>query len=152
MYGSHFSPILPHSLLAFHSRSAIIVEDLSHKATEDQSLRADATLELAMQMPPSLETSRKPMVRYEHITLVDDLAHKVTWGTGRVPTLFHGEHSHALSLLSNGKTLYETRYVLGGLLGYPVKAVMSTTMHRCLEEMSNALKQRAEGKSGGYKT
>lgn len=103
-------------------------------------------------MPPSLDTSRKPMVRYEHVTLVDHAAHRVTWSAGRVPTLFRGEHSYALGVSSNGKTLCETRHVIGGLFGYPVKHLMSTTMQQCLEETSNALKQRAEGKFSRYKT
>lgn len=92
------------------------------------------------------------MVRYEHVTLVDHAAHRVTWSAGRVPTLFRGEHSYALGVSSNGKTLCETRHVIGGLFGYPVKHLMSTTMQQCLEETSNALKQRAEGKFSRYKT
>ncbi len=105
-----------------------------------------------MQMPPSLDTSKKPMIRYECITLVDHATHRLTWGAGRVPTLFRGEHSHALSVTPDGKTLCEMRYVIGGLLRYPVKRFMSTTLQQCLQEMSNALKQRAEGKSSRYET
>ncbi|KAI1789734.1 hypothetical protein LXA43DRAFT_1062686 [Ganoderma leucocontextum] len=128
-------------------RSAIIVDDSSHKPTEDQSLRAEATLELAMQMPPSLETSKKPTVGYEHVGLVDHATHRVTWGGGRVPNLFRAEHSHALSATGDGKTLCETRHVFGGLSGYPIKCFMSRTMRQCLEDMLNALKQRAETQS-----
>ena len=126
-----------------------MVDGSSHKPTEDQALCEGGTVGIAMQTSPSMDPSKNPRVVYEQISLVDKQTYRVTWGGGRVQSLFRGEHAQALSKTPDGKTRYETRHAFGGMAGYGVKAFMGETMQSCLQAAADALKQRAETRVSG---
>ncbi|TBU46480.1 hypothetical protein BD309DRAFT_1017036 [Dichomitus squalens] len=136
-----------YSLWNPYHRSAIIVDEHSHKPTEDSSLRAPAVLALAVQTPATLDNAKQPLVLYEHVTLVDHANHRIIWGGGRLPSIFGAEHAQTLTATSDGKTLYEVRHAFGGLSGYLMRRVVGGTMPQGLQATADALKTRAEGRA-----
>ncbi|KAI0742847.1 hypothetical protein C8Q80DRAFT_1108647 [Daedaleopsis nitida] len=124
-------------------RSAVMVDASSHGPLEDPTFRA-GTMAVGMQMPPSMDTTKKPSIAYEQVSVVDSESHRITWGGGRVPALFRAETAIVLSATANNKTRLEMRNAFGGASGYVIKGFMGGTMRDCSQSMVDALQQRAE--------
>ncbi|KAI0759023.1 hypothetical protein C8Q74DRAFT_1221612 [Fomes fomentarius] len=123
-------------------RSAQMVDASSHQPTTDPTLRP-GTLGVAMAIPATLDPAKQPTVQYEQLTVLDGAKHQIVWGGGRIPSLFRAETAQALST-ADGKTVYELRALVGGVSGHLFKLIMSASMRSTLDDMADALKQRAE--------
>lgn len=100
-----------------------------------------------MSTPATLDPAKQPTIQYEQLTLVDGAKHQIVWGGGRVPSLFRAETAQALSTAPDGKTVYEIRTLVGGISGHLFKRIMSASMQSAVDDMADALKQRAENSS-----
>ena len=100
-----------------------------------------------MQMPPGLQSSSKPHLAHETLSVVDPAAYQFVWGGGRMPSVFRGHTAQALSTTADGKTRYEIRKALGGASAYLMRRLMGQTLQDCCQALAEALKQRVEAQS-----
>ncbi|KAF9806332.1 hypothetical protein IEO21_08712 [Rhodonia placenta] len=88
----------------------LIVDSSSKEPLPDQTPREGLYLLMEVHIPPTPDRSHTPTSRpLEMITAVDPAAHRVAWKNLMPSWFLRAERWQALSVVEDGKTLYETR-------------------------------------------
>lgn len=100
---------------------------------------------MEVHIPPTSDRSHTPTSRpLELITAVDPAAHRVAWKNLMPSWLLRAERWQALSVVEDGKTLYETREVMAGPGAYFVRALLSSGLQQGFQAVADGLKRQAE--------
>ncbi|TFY53914.1 hypothetical protein EVJ58_g9174 [Rhodofomes roseus] len=123
----------------------VIVDGKTKKPLPDQTAREGTYLLMDVHIPPSPDASRPPTSRpLEIITAVDHTNYRVAWVNCMPKWLVNAERWQALSVVEGGKTLYETREVMGGIGAYFIKWFMFASLTKGFQAVADGLKKRAE--------
>ncbi|KZT68055.1 hypothetical protein DAEQUDRAFT_728312 [Daedalea quercina L-15889] len=123
----------------------VIVDGKTKKPLPDQTPREGTYLLMDVFIPPSADLSRSPSSRpLEIITAVDPTNHRIAWQNCMPAWLVSAERWQVLSVVEDGKTLYETREVMGGIAAYIIKWFMYTNLMKGFQAVADGLKKRAE--------
>ena len=120
--------------------------DKDKKKLDDQTPAKGKHLLMQTHVPPTLDDAAAKFTPvFETIIHFDDVTHRSAWLNVDAPAWFiRAERWQALSSTADGKTLYETREVFGGIGGYLVKWFFGKNLIPCFEAYAKALKARAE--------
>ena len=120
------------------------VDKDSKKRLDDQTPAKGKYLLMQSHLPPTMDDSAPVQPGFDLITHFDDVTHRMCWINLLYPWILRGERWQALSTTADGKTLYESREVFGGLGGYIIRLLFGTKLMMSFNAMADALKARAE--------
>ncbi|EPS98875.1 hypothetical protein FOMPIDRAFT_1031190 [Fomitopsis schrenkii] len=120
-------------------------EWLTKEPLSDQTPRDGAYMVMAVHIPPSSDPSRRPDSHpLEQITAVDHDNYRIAWRNCMPSWLVNAERWQALSVTEDGKTLYETREVMGGIGAYFIRWFLYKNLQLGFQAVADGLKKRAE--------
>ncbi|KAH9921148.1 uncharacterized protein B0H18DRAFT_880402 [Fomitopsis serialis] len=123
----------------------IIVDGKTKEPLPDQTARENAYLLMEVHIPPSSDFTRSPTSQpLEIITTVDHTNHRIAWANCMPKWLVNAERWQALSVVEDGKTLYETREDMSGIGAYFIKWFMYGSLMKGFQAVADGLKKRAE--------
>ncbi|PCH43154.1 hypothetical protein WOLCODRAFT_132673 [Wolfiporia cocos MD-104 SS10] len=115
------------------------------KPLPDQTPHEGAYLLMEVHIPPTEDRKHKPTSRpLEKITAVDHGSYRIAWVNLLPQWLLHAERWQALSVVEDGKTLYETREVMSGPAAWIVRWFLGADLQKGFEAVAEGLKKRAE--------
>ena len=127
------------------SHEQIIVDGKTKTPLSDQTPRVGAYMTMEVYIPPSSDHSRRASSRpLEQITAVEHDSYRIAWRNCMPSWLVNAERWQALSVTEDGKTLYETREVMGGIGAYLIKWFMYRNLQLGFQAVADGLKKRAE--------
>ena len=125
-------------------KSRQVIVDKAQKRVEDQTPAVGKHLLLQTHIPPTMDDSISTTPAFELITHWDEQTRRLAWRYVGAPLFIKAERWQALSTTEDGKTLYESREVFGGIGAYLIKWFISTNLMKSFEAMAEQLKVRSE--------
>lgn len=127
------------------SHKQILVDGKTKKPLSDQTPRDGAHMIMDVYIPPSSNSSYPPTSQpLEQITAIDHNSYRIAWRNCMPSWLVHAERWQALSMTEDGKTLYETREVMGGIGAYFIRWFLYKNLQLGFQAVADGLKKRAE--------
>lgn len=143
----------PHSLgIKLHAialpcrRSQELTDKTGKVVLEDQTPAKGKYLLMKVHIPPTMDDSVGFQNAFELITAFDDVNHRLAWKNLLPQWFIKAERWQALSTTEDGKTVYESREVFGGIGAYLIKWFIATNLMKSFEAMADAVKTRSEQK------
>lgn len=125
-------------------RRTIVVTDRMKNKLEDQTPAKGKYVYEETHMPPTMDDSVSRGSTIEEIIHFDDLTHRLAW-RGIWPSWFlKDERWQVLSTTKDGKTLYESREVFGGIGAYLIKWFYHSSLMQCFTAMAESLRVRCK--------
>ncbi|KAI0685115.1 hypothetical protein C8T65DRAFT_592810 [Cerioporus squamosus] len=122
----------------------IVVTDRSKKKLEDQTPAKGKYVYEETHMPPTMDDSVSRGSTIEEIICFDDVTYRLAW-RGLWPSWFlKDERWQVLSTTEDGRTLYESREVFGGIGAYLIKWFYHSKLMGCFSAMAETLRTRCE--------
>ncbi|CCM06020.1 uncharacterized protein FIBRA_08264 [Fibroporia radiculosa] len=123
----------------------IIVDPSTNEPLPDQTPREGLHLLMEVHIPPNEDRSHPPTSRpRELITALDHESHRIAWRNLLPSWFLSAERWQALSVVENGKTLYETREIMRGPAAYLVRWFLGGSLQKGFQAVADGLKTRAE--------
>ena len=121
------------------------IVDASKKEDAEQKLVEGKYLLMHCHIPPTLEYRKSVQKPHEIIDVVDAENHLLAWTNIDYPKwALRAQRWQALSKNEDGKILYETREVFGGVLAYIVKWFLRKPLLQAFVAFGDSLKERSE--------
>ncbi|TFK93255.1 hypothetical protein K466DRAFT_479023 [Polyporus arcularius HHB13444] len=122
----------------------IFVSDKAKNKLEDQMPTKGKYVYEETHMPPTMDDTVQRGSTVEEIIHFDDVTHRLAW-RGVWPSWFlQDERWQVLSTTEDGRTLYESREVFGGIGAYLIKWFYHSKLMECFVTNAEALKSRCE--------
>ena len=143
----------PHSLgIKLHAialpcrRSQELTDKTGKVVLEDQTPAKGKYLLMKVHIPPTMDDSVGFQNAFELITAFDDVNHRLAWKNLLPQWFIKADRWQDLSTPEDGKTVYESREVFGGIGAYLIKWFIATNLMKSFEAMADAVKTRSEQK------